>query len=201
MPKPNKQHIIDNLIKQIGAGNERGKVLATDGKKWQLSQRTFDRYWKIANQQHAEAHSKIKEELAKDNTLKELEAQKQALMTSTEKKELLVRRIKHIEATIDKGKTLDYVKTYKGFINSKKERYLNALEIASLSETLQKLTAELNKMEGDYAPIKSKIDIPQFNNMKFGYGDFYSIYSHVKLFFFQLYFILFWLAKGLQKTF
>lgn len=171
MPKPSKQHIIDEFVKRIAIGNERGKVLATDGKKWQLSQRTFDRYWKIANEQHAEAQQKIKEELAKNNTLKELEAQKQALMTSTEKKELLVRRIKHIEATIDKGTTLDFVKTNKGIINMKTERNLNALEIASLSETLQKLTAELNKMEGDYAPIKSKIDIPQFNNMKFGYGE------------------------------
>ena len=50
--KSNKQIIIDAIIKEINFGKERGKVLATVGKKWQLSIRTFDRYWKEAQKQH-----------------------------------------------------------------------------------------------------------------------------------------------------
>ncbi len=75
-------------------------------------------------------------------------------MSSIEKKELLVKQIKRIEKLIASGKTPDYIRKPTKFLNPRVHRNLTATEIASLSETCQRLTAELNKMEGDYAPAK-----------------------------------------------
>lgn len=140
MPKSNKQIIIDAIIKEIGNGKERGKVLATVGKKWQLSQRTFDRYWKTANEQHIVKQQAIKTAIANDTTIKELEAKKQAIMTTMERKELLTK--------IAKGE----VKIKKPFVISGK-----IMEYPSEPDANDRLKAiaELNKMEGDYAPTKT----------------------------------------------
>lgn len=93
--KANKETIIsDILIELNGVNNQRGEVLAKVGKKWQLSDRTFDRLWKEANSRHEisqlEQQKKINEEsikgtqkliestnITKESLLKELDQVKQ----------------------------------------------------------------------------------------------------------------------------
>ena len=44
---------IQFILDELKSGNvERGKVLAKVGKKWQMPARTFDRYWKKAQERH-----------------------------------------------------------------------------------------------------------------------------------------------------
>lgn len=87
MVKASKQNIINAIIKEISKGLGRGKVMGTIGKKWEISRTTFDRYWKTANEQHAELQQKAKaaadksyiqtsEELAKEAVMSEAEAKK-----------------------------------------------------------------------------------------------------------------------------
>lgn len=154
MKQAGKQVIVDFIIVCLKKGEQRGEILGKCGKKWGISRTAFDRWLKKAKEQHAEQQAEQEKKLAKDTELKELEARKAALMTSIEKKELLVRRIKHIEAAIISGETDDYIKTPKGILNVKGKRKLNILEQAALSETLKSLTQELNKMDGHYAPAK-----------------------------------------------
>jgi hypothetical protein len=144
MPKPSKQTIIDAIIKGIEQGKDRGKLLATIAKKWQISNRTFDRHWKVANIQHAERQSRIKEKLAKVDEDAAIEARKKAIMTSDERKELLTSiangtlRIK--KPFVIAGKIMEYP--------------------AEPDHTDRKnAIAELNKMEGDYAPTKIKATV------------------------------------------
>lgn len=67
---------ISFIIDQLQSGNvERGKVLATFGKKWQTGVRSFDRYWKEANERHIEAQNKLQQ--VKDNIY--IEAEKEAI--------------------------------------------------------------------------------------------------------------------------
>ena len=67
---------ISFIIDQLKTGNvERGKVLATFGKKWQTGTRSFDRYWKEANERHLEAQNKLQKE--KDSIY--IDAEKEAL--------------------------------------------------------------------------------------------------------------------------
>ena len=62
--------------------------------KWRISSRTFDRYWKKANEAYSEAQKQIKESVIKDDTIKALEAEKRAIMTAMERKEYLTKIVK-----------------------------------------------------------------------------------------------------------
>jgi len=58
----NKQIYIDFIVDQLNNGIvERSDVMAIFVKKWQMSDRSFDRYFKIAKEQHSEAMQKIKD--------------------------------------------------------------------------------------------------------------------------------------------
>jgi hypothetical protein len=145
MPKPAKQIIIDGIVKGIEIGKDRGKLLATIGKKWQLSQRTFDRYWKIAQQQHLAKQQTIKEEIAKIDKDAAIEARKKAIMTADERKEYLTQIIKgEIEVPYTEVKYNPGIKSFET---------IQFVELASHTARINAI-AELNKMEGDYAPTK-----------------------------------------------
>jgi len=139
MPKADKQIIIDAIIKGIELGKDRGNMLATVGKKWQLSQRTFDRHWKVANQQHTAKQQAIKEKLAAIDTQAAIEARKKAIMTADERKELLT--------SIANG-TLKIKKPF--VIGGKIMEYPAEPDHTDRKNAI----AELNKMGGDYSPTK-----------------------------------------------
>ena len=139
MPKPDKQILIDAIIKGIEQGNDRGKLLATIAKKWQISNRTFDRHWKTAQEQHIDRQQALKERLTKVDEAAAIESRKKAIMTSDQRKELLT-KIANGELKIKKpfviaGKIMEYPAE------------------PDASDRL-KAIAELNKMDGDYAPTK-----------------------------------------------
>ncbi len=145
MPKPNKQIVIDAIIKGIEIGKDRGKLLATIGKKWQISQRTFDRYWKTAQQQHISKQDALKKELAEVDKQAAIEARKKAIMTAEERKEYLTRIINgEIEVPYTEVKYNAGLKIFETF---------EFMELASHTARINAI-AELNKMEGDYAPTK-----------------------------------------------
>lgn len=142
--KPDKQILIDAIIKGIEQGKDRGKLLATIAKKWQISNRTFDRHWKTANEQHLVKQQAIKEKLTAIDTAAAIESRKKAIMTSDQRKELLT-KIANGELKIKKpfviaGKIMEYPAE------------------PDASDRL-KAIAELNKMDGDYAPVKSNVVI------------------------------------------
>jgi hypothetical protein len=158
MPNPTKQIVIDAIIKGIEIGKDRSKLLATIGKKWQLSQRTFDRYWKIAQQQHLAKQQTIKKELAEVDKAAAIEARKKAIMTADERKEYLTQIIKgEIEVPYTEVKYNPGIKSFET---------IQFVELASHTARINAI-AELNKMEGDYAPTKiantdkNGNDIPQ----------------------------------------
>lgn len=147
MPKPNKQVIITEIQKQIAIGKSRGNVLALNGKKWQLSKRTFDRYWKTANEQHTVERKRLNEVIESNTTIKELEAVKLNIMTANDRKVYLT-KILNGELKIKKpfviaGKIMEY---------PAEPDHADRL----------KALAELNKMEGEYAPTKTEGKIEVF---------------------------------------
>lgn len=137
-----KQTIIDQIIKDIELGAERGSVIAKYCKKLQKSARTVDTLWKKANEQHRERRELIKTQLAALDTEKALEARKKEIMTAEDRKEYLTRIIKG-ELRIAKA-------------------FVIAGEIVEhpaepdAGDRL-KAIAELNKMEGDYAPANLQV--------------------------------------------
>lgn len=152
MLKASKQIIIDAIIKEIEQGKPRGKVLATVVKKWQISQRTFDRHWKTANEQQKERQDKASRAADKVYIETKVEAVKTALKSKLEKQLHIQDQIDAIQSDIDRGILEDYV-----IVGGKLQvvnKVMNAETKAYLRKTIRELYAELNKMEGDYAPAK-----------------------------------------------
>ena len=82
--KAAKQNIISDLLIELEKGTERGKALAKVGKKWQLSNRTFDRHWKVAQEQYKLRSQEIEKELLKQSTEAEKERLKEAILSKNE---------------------------------------------------------------------------------------------------------------------
>jgi len=150
MPKADKQIIIDFIIKGIEEGKPRGTLLSTTVKKWQMSDRTFDRHWKIANAQHVIRQEALKKELAEVDKQAAIEARKRAIMSAEERKEYLTKLIN--------GKIKVPYTEVKWDAVQKKFVTIKFVELATHSSRISAI-AELNKMEGDYAPQKINADI------------------------------------------
>lgn len=139
MPKPDKQIIIDAIIKGIEQGKGRGHLLGIIGDKWGISRTTFDRHWKTAQEQHIDRQQALKERLTKVDEQAAIEARKKAIMTADERKELLTKlitgEIKAKRPFVIGGKIMEYP-----------EEPTHRDRISAI--------AELNKMDGSYTPIK-----------------------------------------------
>ena len=126
---------ISFIIEQLQKGNvERGKVLSIFGKKWQTSDRTFDRAWKKAQQRYKEAQiliQKEKADLYKESEIK----QKKADILQKEQVEKMMS---------------DVVKlAYNNVVQSKgKDK-----EVYAFSSAI----ANYNKMQGFDAPNKTEL--------------------------------------------
>lgn len=139
MPNPNKQVQIDFIISCLEKGEQRGTILVKSGKKWGTSKSAFDRHLKIAKEQHTAKNEALKKKLAEVDEHAAIEARKKAIMTADERKELLTK--------IAKGE----LRIKKPFVISGK-----IMEYPSEPDAMDRMkaVAELNKMDGDYAPIK-----------------------------------------------
>lgn len=151
-PKPSKQIIIDAIIKEIEQGRTRGQVLGKIGKKWEISRTTFDRHWKTANdtqKERQEKASKMADRVYVETKVNSLQI---GLKSKLEKQLHIQKEIDGIQSDIDRGILEDYV-VLGGRLQTV-NKIMNAETKAYLRKTIKELYAELNKMEGDYAPTK-----------------------------------------------
>jgi len=143
MGKPSKQVIIDYIVSCLNLGEQRGNILVKVGKKWGTSKSAFDRLLKIAKEQHTIKRQKINDAIESDTTIKELEAVKSNIMSAIERKEYLTKVLN------------GEVKVKKPFVVSGK-----IMEYPSEPDHADRLKAlaELNKMDGGYAPQKFDVN-------------------------------------------
>lgn len=154
MPKPSKQIIVDAIVKLIENGSSYTKVMAVNGRKWQMPERTFNRYWKTANEQHVARKEKLNKKVEALDTEMALESRKRAIMSADERKEylsaLISGDIKAKRPFVIGGKIMEYP------------------EEPNHSDRIRAI-AELNKMDGSYMPAKvdvtGQIDIKQITGM------------------------------------
>lgn len=154
MPKPNKQVQIDFIISCLQNADDRGKTLAKVGKKWQISIRTFDRLFKIAKEQHTEAQGllkKAKTDVIIEQGIKEL---KLNILTAQERKEYLTKLVNG-ETTVKKVIGYELIMNASG----KKVPQLITIQDEPNHNDRIKALAELNKMEGEYAPTKTNTKV------------------------------------------
>lgn len=155
--KANKQAIIDAIIKLIEQGKATEKICAAICSKFQFTERTFYNHYKIAQEQHTTKQQALKDKLAKVDEAAAIEACKKAIMTADQRKEYLTKLILgEIEVPYTEVK---WDKNQNKFVTIK------FVELASHTARVSAI-AELNKMEGDYAPTKIASTDKEGNDVK-----------------------------------
>lgn len=96
----NKETVILAMMTELERGTTRNKAMAIIGKKWQLATRTFDRYWKTAQERHEKAVSARQQELAEVSTQAEKERLKQAINDKDTHARALLDRIQDLEKIV-----------------------------------------------------------------------------------------------------
>lgn len=140
--KPEKELIVNEMLSEIDFGASRGECLAINAEKWQLTTRTFDRYWKEALSRFTAFNLKTQnalDEVRVDAAKKRL---KKAIMDKEERMELLTQ--------IARGKL-----KYKKEVVTKDG--VTIIEAKPEFSDRKNAVAELNKMDGSYEPIKKDI--------------------------------------------
>ena len=135
--------------------------------KFQKTERTFWNQWKIAKLKWETLHE-AKEKLKEDAILQnDLNLFKSGLKSKEERQLQLQNKINELDEILLKGTTPDTIFDNKAMISVDVIRSLTAIERANLMKVQREITAELNKMGGDYAPAKSEVKVvgeqPLFN--------------------------------------
>lgn len=155
MPNPSKQIIINAIIKEIEQGKTRGEVLAKIVKKWQISVRTGDRYWKTANEQQKERQNKASKASDKAYIETKVEAVKTGLKSKLEKQLELQNEIDTIGKQLRGEIQFNFMFGSKIMKSHNNDVFMLPVEKQDkLRETRLKYIAELNKMAGDHSPAK-----------------------------------------------
>lgn len=142
----NKQKIVDEMILEIESGKCYSETFAVNGSKWQLSERTFTRYWNDANEAYSDILERRKEIFIDKSTLTYIEGVEMAIMSKTQK-------FKILESII------------LGATTCKKYFHVNGeLEEKDITPNLidrMKAIEIHNKMQGDFITDKVKADTPR----------------------------------------
>ena len=117
---------------------DRAVVLAKFVKKWQVSDRTFDRYWKTANERHTEA-------------LRALELERQGLLSESLKDEIQAQILTETEIDLILSKIVTGGIQVEEYI--KGEPVIRDVSPSDIIAAADKLY----KRKGSYAPTKAAI--------------------------------------------
>lgn len=140
--KPSKEVIVDEMLSEMDFGITYTECFELNKTKWNLTKGTFVRYWKEASERYLAAN--LSDKLAAQEVRVEAikNRAENAIMSKEERMELLTK--------IARGE-IEFLKE----VPSK----FGPQEITARPDFNERRAAmqELNKMEGDYAPLKKDI--------------------------------------------
>lgn len=144
MAKAAAHVIISAILEEIKQGKRSSEIFKIINKRFGTKNNLFYKYFKQAEDDYFKANRRLKKKIEDIDTILAVESHKRDIMRSDERKEYLTKVIRG-EIAIKKLIIVAGVIEYHDISPDHKER------IAAL--------AELNKMEGDYAPAKSVVTI------------------------------------------
>lgn len=147
MQKTTKQIILSAIISKLEKGLATEKICSAICSKFQFTERTFYNHFKKANLQHIEKQELIKSQLDIIEVESAKERKKRDIMDADDRREWLTSMILKKTKVMKVGGSTQMVHEYQDADG----RYQT--EIISYDHKLKAL-AELNKMDGDYAPAK-----------------------------------------------
>lgn len=140
--KPQKEIIVNEILSEMDFGITRAEALAMNSEKWQIPTRTFDRYWAEASTRYLAANESAKKAVEVVR-VQEIEKRASKGILSREERIQILSEIARGELALKK-----YIVCNKQIV--KKTIYPDYKD-------RKEAVAEINKMEGDYAPIKKDI--------------------------------------------
>jgi len=141
MIKPKKEFCVNELLSELDWGTRYSEALGKYGKLWGISDSGFDNYWAEANRRFNATADEIKKAKTDFIIKEEKKAVKKAILSKYKRMELL--------SKIATGE----VKAWREVIT---EAGVQKIEYYSGAE-VKAAIAELNKMDGEYAPIRKDI--------------------------------------------
>lgn len=141
--KPTKELIINEILSEMDFGTTYTECMQYCATKWDLKKGTFVRYWKEASESYLEANRKDKEALSEVR----VEALKDRASKGILSKE---ERMKILSDMADGTLLIEKeIVTKSGVVRK--------IVLFPEYNDRRAAVAELNKMEGDYAPLKKDI--------------------------------------------
>lgn len=140
--KPNKEVIVNELLSEMDFGSTFTECKALNATKWHLAERTFVRYWKEASESYLAANERDKKAISEVRVEAIKNRAENAVMSKERRMELLTE--------IAEGKL-----TYEKEVPSK----FGPQTIIARPDFAERraAVAELNKMDGEYAPVRKDI--------------------------------------------
>lgn len=132
---------------------ERNKVLSKFVKKWQVSDRTFDRNWKKALSAFTDYQKRLQKEKDEISIEAEKEAFREGVLDKTERMQILS-QIARGEIPLTKPMVVD--------------KMIQEVDVVPDWMDRRNAIAELNKMDGSYAPAKFEGAVRQLRPL---FGD------------------------------
>jgi hypothetical protein len=146
--KPQKEIIVNEILSEMDFGSGFSDCKKINGEKWRLAEKTFERYWNEAKKRYLEANERDKIALEGVRLEMKKEAVKSNILTKQERLDILsqiargeIPMVKHIVVSMGSG------------LGSE----IQERTIYPAWKDRKEAVAEINKMEGDYAPIKKDI--------------------------------------------
>ena len=146
--KVTKQKVIDEIVIEIESGKSYTETLAVNGRKWQLAQRTFDRYWSEANEAYKIILDERRAITASKTTQAHIESLETAIMSREEK-------LKVLEGILNGTASFERIVVIQGVV----ERVL----VSGDASDRMKAIEIHNKMQGDNAIEKTELTIEKVN--------------------------------------
>ena len=140
--KPKKEQTVNEMLLEIEMGVSYSECLRINDGLWGLPSSTFDRYWAEASKRFKARLDAIEEATTKVAVSMEIKALKKAILSKHERQEILTQIAKG-EIPLVKHIVCDGV--------------IQEVDVVPAWADRRAAIAELNKMEGDYAPIKKDI--------------------------------------------
>ena len=140
--KPKKEQTVNEMLLEIEMGISYTECLRINDGLWGLPSSTFDRYWAEASKRYKARLDAIEEATTKVAVSMEVKALKKAILSKHERQEILTQIAKG-EIPLVKHIVCDGV--------------IQEVDVVPAWADRRAAIAELNKMEGDYAPIKKDI--------------------------------------------
>lgn len=139
MAKENKKTIVEAIVKLIEKGKSTEFICSAICSKFHFTERTFYNHYKTANQLHKTRQEAIRKKVESDKELQQLEERKAGIMTAIERMEILT-QIARGEIPLTKPMVVNQMLVHIDVVPDWMDR--------------KAAIAELNKMDGEYAPTK-----------------------------------------------